>query len=159
MVQKPKVYVVGVGMTKFEKPGKRDDFDYPDMAKEAVFKALKDARVGYDEVKAACVGYVYGDSTCGQRALYEVGLSGCPVYNVNNNCSTGSTALLMAKQIIETGSADCVLALGFEKMERGSLMSKFMDRTNPMDKHVQLMADIAGEYNVKNLCNLVLFFF
>ncbi|CAK9829078.1 Sterol carrier protein 2 [Anthophora retusa] len=139
-----KVYVVGVGMTKFEKPGKRNDFDYPDMAKEAVTKALKDAGISYDCVKAACVGYVYGDSTCGQRALYQMGLTGCPVYNVNNNCSTGSTALLMAKQIIETGAVDCTLALGFEKMERGSLTSKFLDRTHPMDKHVELMSDMAG---------------
>ncbi|CAL7935850.1 unnamed protein product [Xylocopa violacea] len=112
------------------------------MAKEAVTKALQDAKLSYDNVKAACVGYVYGDSTCGQRALYEVGITGCPIYNVNNNCSTGSSALLLAKQIIESGNADCALAVGFEKMERGSLMSKFLDRTNPMDKHVQLMADI-----------------
>lgn len=144
MVRKESVYVVGVGMTKFEKPGTRDDFDYPQMAKEAVTKALQDARVSYDEINAACVGYVYGDSTSGQRALYEVGLSGCPVYNVNNNCSTGSTALILAKQIIETGKADCVLALGFEKMEKGSLTSKFNDRTNPMDKHVTLMAELSG---------------
>lgn len=144
MVQKESVYVVGVGMTKFEKPGKRDDFDYPQMAKEAVTKALKDARISYDEINAACVGYVYGDSTSGQRALYEIGLSGCPVYNVNNNCSTGSTALILAKQIIETGKNDCVLALGFEKMEKGSLTSKFNDRTNPMDKHVTLMAELSG---------------
>ncbi|XP_033331850.2 sterol carrier protein X-related thiolase [Megalopta genalis] len=139
-----KVYVVGVGMTKFEKPGRRDDVDYPEMAKEAVTKALQDARISYNTIKAACVGYVYGDSTCGQRALYEVGITGCPIYNVNNNCSTGSTALLMAKQLIDSGSVDCALALGFEKMERGSLMSKFTDRTNPMDKHVEVMADIAG---------------
>lgn len=131
-------------MTKFEKPGKREDFDYPVMVKEAVTKALQDAKVSYDNVKAACVGYVYGDSACGQRALYQIGFTGCPIYNVNNNCATGSTALIMAKQIIDTGSSDCVLALGFEKMEKGSLMSKFEDRTNPMDKHVELMADIAG---------------
>lgn len=140
-----KIYVIGVGMTKFEKPGRRDNFDYPDMAKEALTKALEDAKVPYTAVKAACVGYVYGDSTCGQRALYQVGLTGCPIYNVNNNCSTGSTALLMAKQIIEAGNADCVLALGFEKMERGSLTSKFLDRTHPMDKHIELMSDIAGK--------------
>jgi len=139
-----KVYVVGVGMTKFEKPGRREDFDYPQMAKEAVTKALKDARLQVSDIKQACVGYVYGDSTCGQRALYEVGMTGMPIYNVNNNCSTGSTALLLAKQIIESGNADCVLALGFEKMERGSLSSKYFDRTNPMDKHVETMADIAG---------------
>lgn len=140
-----KVYVVGVGMTKFEKPGSRDDFDYPDMAKEAVGKATKDAGIAYEDVKAACVGYVYGDSTCGQRALYEIGMTGRPIYNVNNNCATGSTALAMAKQIVQSGDADCVLALGFEKMERGSLTSKFLDRTNPLDKHVRVMADIAGK--------------
>ncbi|PSN52023.1 Non-specific lipid-transfer protein [Blattella germanica] len=109
---------------RFEKPGRRDDFDYPEMAKEAVTKALKDSRLQISDVKQACVGYVYGDSTCGQRALYEIGMTGMPVYNVNNNCSTGSTALFMAKQILESGNADCVLALGFEKMERGSLSSK-----------------------------------
>lgn len=144
MVQRSKVYVIGVGMTKFEKPGKRDDFDYPQMAKEAITKALQDARVPYNCVKASCVGYVYGDSTCGQRAIYEVGLSGCPIYNVNNNCSTGSTALYLGNQIVQSGNADCVLALGFEKMERGSLSAKYMDRTNPMDKHVETMMDISG---------------
>lgn len=150
MVLKQSVYVIGVGMTKFEKPGRRDDFDYPQMAKEAVTKALTDAKISYAEIQAACVGYVYGDSTCGQRALYEVGMSGCPIYNVNNNCSTGSTALMMAKQMVEGGSIDCALALGFEKMERGSLMSKFLDRTNPMDKHVELMIDVAGNFFALN---------
>lgn len=65
-----------------------------------------------------------GDSTCGQRSLYEVGMTGIPIFNVNNNCSTGASALIMAKQVIESGNADCVLAVGFEKMERGSLSSK-----------------------------------
>ncbi|XP_033183057.1 sterol carrier protein X-related thiolase [Bombus vancouverensis nearcticus] len=144
MSQRTKVYIIGVGMTKFEKPGKRTDFDYPVMVKEAVTKALEDAKVSYDNVKAACVGYVYGDSACGQRALYQMGFTGCPIYNVNNNCATGSTALMMAKQFIESGSSDCVLALGFEKMETGSVMPKYMDRTNPLDKHVELMVHIAG---------------
>lgn len=137
-----KVYVVGVGMTKFVKPGTGDD--YPELAKEAVTKALKDAKINYNEVQQACVGYVYGDSTCGQRALYEVGMSGIPIYNVNNNCSTGSTALFMAKQLIEGGVCDCVIALGFEKMAKGSLTSKFDDRTNPMDKHVLVLSNSHG---------------
>lgn len=94
------------------------------MAKEAVTKALQDAKLKYTDVQQAVVGYVYGDSTSGQRAVYEVGMTGIPVYNVNNNCSTGSSALYLGKQIIESGNADCVLALGFEKMERGSLASK-----------------------------------
>lgn len=142
--QKNKVYVIGVGMTKFDKPGARD-YDYPDMAKEAGQRALADARIPYAAIEQACVGYVYGDSTCGQRAIYHsLGLTGIPIINVNNNCSTGSTALFMARQLIQGGLADCVLALGFEKMEKGSLSAKFMDRTNPMDKHMEVMINRYG---------------
>lgn len=137
-----RVFVVGVGMTKFEKPGIREG-DYPEYAKEAIEAALRDSKLNIKDVQAATVGYVYGDSTCGQRAIYEVGMTGIPIFNVNNNCSTGSSALLLAKEFIESGR-DCVLAAGFEKMERGSLSSKFMDRTNPMDKHVTVMADLVG---------------
>jgi acetyl-CoA acyltransferase len=85
-----RVFVAGVGMTKFEKPGSRD-WDYPDMAREAGTAALADAGVAYSDVQQACVGYVYGESTSGQRAVYLLGLTGVPVVNVNNNCSTGST--------------------------------------------------------------------
>jgi sterol carrier protein 2 len=140
MASKKRVFVVGVGMTKFEKPGRRENWDYHDMAYEAGTKALQDAGIDYKEIKQVVVGYVYGDSTCGQRAAYRLGLTGVPIYNVNNNCSTGSTALYLAKQLIEGGITDCALALGFEKMERGSLSAKFQDRTNPMDKHMEYMS-------------------
>ncbi len=130
-----KTYVVGVGMTKFEKPGSRE-WDYPDMARESGSKALEDAGIRYDKVEQAYVGYVYGESTCGQRAVYELGLTGIPVINVNNNCSTGSTALFLAAQAVRSGVAECALALGFEKMQRGSLQSTFEDRENPMQRHV-----------------------
>ncbi len=133
-----KVYVVGVGMTKFEKPGSSSK-DYPQFAKEAGENALKDAGIPYAEVQQAAVGYCYGDSTCGERAVYELGLTGIPVYNLNNNCSTGSTALFLAKQLVEGGLAECTMALGFEKMQKGSLGSNFQDRINPMDKHVMAM--------------------
>ncbi|XP_013877439.1 sterol carrier protein 2 [Austrofundulus limnaeus] len=143
--QKNRVFVIGVGMTKFEKPGSRKDFDYPDMAKEAGEKALADAGIPYSAIEQACVGYVYGDSTCGQRAIYHsLGLTGIPIINVNNNCSTGSTALFMCRQLIQGGLADCVLALGFERMERGSLSAKFTDRVNPVDKHMEVMVNRHG---------------
>merc|ERR1712002_1203867 len=137
-------YVIGVGMTKFEKPGRRDDFDYPDMAREAGKRALADAGIEYSAVQHASVGYVYGDSCCGQRAVYEIGLTGIPVYNVNNNCSTGSTALMQAVQLVQGGIADCSLALGFEKMERGSLSAKYDDRTPPLGKHAEAMIEKGG---------------
>lgn len=94
------------------------------MAKEAITKALQDAKLQFSDIQQAVAGYVYGDSACGQRALYGIGMTGIPVYNVNNNCSTGSSALYLAKQIVESGNADCILAFGFEKMERGSLSAK-----------------------------------
>jgi sterol carrier protein 2 len=90
------------------------------------------------------VGYCYGESTCGERAVYQLGLTGIPIYNVNNNCATGSTALFMAKQFVEGGLVDCAMALGFEKMERGSLGIKYTDRTIPMDKHFKLMVEQRG---------------
>lgn len=138
-----KVFVVGVGMTKFEKPGSKE-WDYPDMAREAGTKALADAGLKITDVEQAAVGYCYGDSTCGERAFYELGHTGIPIYNVNNNCSTGSTALFMAKQFVEGGLAECAMALGFEKMEKGSLGVKYTDRTNPMDKHFKLMIELRG---------------
>jgi len=133
-----RTYVIGVGMTKFDKPGTKEG-DYPDWAKEAGEKALADAGVTYDKVQQAYVGYCYGDSTYGQRSVYGLGLTGIPVVNVNNNCSTGSTALFLARQAVQGGLVDCALALGFEKMEKGSLGVKYTDRTNALDKHLQTM--------------------
>jgi acetyl-CoA acetyltransferase len=136
-----RVNVIGVGMTKFQKPGASDEYNV--MGGNAIRAALSDAKIPYDQIQAAYCGYVYGDSTCGQRCVYEVGVTGIPVFNVNNNCSTGSTALMLGKQAIDAGM-DCVLVLGFEKMEKGALGSKYNDRTNPLDQHVVVMNDVQG---------------
>ena len=137
-----KVYVVGVGMTKFEKPGSREGWDYPDMARESGTKALTDAGVDYREIEQGYVGYCSGDSTSGQRALYELGMPGIPIVNVNNNCSTGSPALYLGAQSIRGGLADCVLALGFEKMQPGSLGGGASDRESPLTRHIKALAEI-----------------
>ncbi|MGK5551039.1 lipid-transfer protein [Actinomadura kijaniata] len=131
-----RTFVVGVGMTKFEKPGSRE-WDYPDMARESGTRALEDAGLSYDAIQQAYVGYVYGESTSGQRAVYELGITGIPVVNVNNNCSTGSTALYLARQAVRHGVVDCALALGFEKMQKGSLGSTYEDREQPMLNHLK----------------------
>lgn len=122
-------YVIGVGMTPFVKPSAAPG--YPDMAAVAVRQALADAGLEYSAIEQAYVGFVYGDSTAGQRALYPVGMSGIPIVNVNNNCSTGSTALFLARQAVQSGAADCVLALGFEQMRPGALGEVFTDRPSP----------------------------
>jgi sterol carrier protein 2 len=136
-----RTYVIGVGMTKFDKPGTKEG-DYPDWAKEAGTKALADAGIPYESVQQAFAGYCYGDSTYGQRAIYGLGLTGIPVVNVNNNCSTGSSALFLARQALKGGIVDCALAVGFEKMERGSLGMKYTDRTSAMDKHMTRMFEL-----------------
>ncbi|MCX5407590.1 lipid-transfer protein [Streptomyces sp. NBC_00335] len=137
-----KSYIVGVGMTKFEKPESRD-WQYWDMVKEAGDAALSDAGIDYGLVEQVPVGYCFQASTAGQRAAYELGLSGVPVYNVNNNCATGSTALMMARQFVEGGINDCVLALGFEKMKRGALGGGADGgdfKTSPVARHYGIMA-------------------
>jgi acetyl-CoA acetyltransferase len=118
-------------MIPFAKPG--TSAPYYEMGAQAARAALEDAGIGYDAIEQAYVGYVYGDSTSGQKALYPVGMTGIPIVNVNNNCSTGSTALFLARQAIASGAAECVLVLGFEQMSPGALGSVFTDRPTPFD--------------------------
>ncbi|SFM55511.1 lipid-transfer protein [Variovorax sp. OV329] len=137
-----RVFVAGVGMIPFVKPGANDP--YPVMGAKAGRLALADACIGYEAVQQAYVGYVYGDSTSGQRAVYGLGMTGIPVVNVNNNCSTGSTALFLARQAIEGGAADCVLALGFEQMKPGALNTVFNDQPSPFEDFEAQAAELVG---------------
>ena len=124
-----RIMVAGVGMIPFTTPSRTEPYQV--IAENAARAALADAAVEYRSIQQAYVGYVYGDSTSGQAALYGLGQTGIPIVNVNNNCSTGSTALWLARQAIETGAAECVLALGFEQMQRGALGSVWTDRPSP----------------------------
>ena len=132
--------VAGVGMIPFTKPGASEP--YPVMAAKAVRAALADAGIDFGKVQQAYAGYVYGDSTAGQRGLYEVGMTGIPVVNVNNNCSTGSTALYLARQAIAGGAADCVLAFGFEQMMPGAIGAMFTDRPSPFERFDAITAEL-----------------
>jgi len=137
-----KVRVAGVGMIPFTKPGQSEDWDV--MAEKAIRLALADAGVGYEQIQQAYAGYVYADSTAGQSAVYRVGCTGIPIVNVNNNCSTGSTALYLARQMVESGAADCVLAVGFEQMVPGALGMAFNDRKRTLDYHLSKQLEIQG---------------
>src|SRR5688572_19001717 len=138
-MQRP-VNVVGVGMIPFTKPGQSDP--YTVMGARAAKLALEDAGVDYAKVEQAYVGYVYGDSTAGQAAVYGVGLTGIPVFNVNNNCSTGSSALFLARQAVETGAVECALALGFEQMQPGALKGAYDDRPSPLARFAETMTSL-----------------
>ncbi|KAI0762598.1 thiolase-like protein [Fomes fomentarius] len=125
-----RTFIAGVGCTAFIKPRGQRTTD--EMGLEAATKALLDAGLTYDAIEAAYVGYCFGDSTTGQHALYQLGMTGIPITNVNNNCSTGSTALYNANNLVKSGLNECVLALGFERMSRGSLGTNFPDREPPI---------------------------
>jgi sterol carrier protein 2 len=129
-------YVVGVGMVPFATP--RTARPYDELAEAAVIAALADAGVDFEQIQQSYGGYVYGDSTSAQRVIYRVAQTGIPVINVNNNCSTGSTALWLARQAVESGAADCVLAFGFEQMQRGALTEHWTDRPGPLDAFAEL---------------------
>jgi sterol carrier protein 2 len=133
-------------MIPFTKPGASET--YPVMGSKAAALALKDAGVKYESVQQAFAGYVYGDSTAGQRALYEVGMTGIPIVNVNNNCSTGSTAIYLARQAIASGAADCALALGFEQMQPGALGQHFKDRPTPLDRFDETTDELVGHREI-----------
>lgn len=140
-MQRP-VHVVGVGMIPFTKPGASEPYTL--MGAKAAQLALQDAGVPYAAVQQAYVGYVYGDSTAGQAAIYGVGLTGIPVFNVNNNCSTGSSALFLARQAVESGAVECAIALGFEQMQPGALKGAWDDRPSPMARFAEVMAAHQG---------------
>ena len=141
-VSKRAVHVVGVGMIPFTKPGASESYNL--MGARAAQLALDDAGVPYDAVQQAYVGYVYGDSTAGQAAIYGVGLTGIPVFNINNNCSTGSSALYLARQAVESGMVECAIALGFEQMVPGPLKGAYQDRPAPMVRFVETMTAHQG---------------
>jgi len=133
------VFVVGVGLTKFSKPHARK-WDYPDIGREAASNALNDAGIDYSQIDAAVVSHVYGESTSGQKALYELGLTGIPIFNTNNNCSSASCALMLSRLLVMSGEYSCVLALGFEKMDSG-LTVKWDDRIHPSQRHFDRMEE------------------
>ena len=140
------VVISGVGMIPFVKPGTSQS--YQEMGAEASMFALKDAGIDYSLIQQVYAGYVFGDSTCGQAAVYRLGMSGIPVINVNNNCSTGSTALFLARQAVESGVAECVLALGFEQMVPGALGAIYDDRPNPLERFLESADEIDGKSEV-----------
>jgi sterol carrier protein 2 len=138
-----RVVVAGVGMVPFATPSKSESYDV--MAEGALRAALADAGVDLAAVQQVYAGYVYGDSTSGQNAVYRVGMTGAPVINVNNNCSTGSSALFLARQAVASGAVDCVLALGFEQMQRGALKEHWNDRPSAFARFDEVINRVQGD--------------
>ncbi|MFT4580487.1 MAG: sterol carrier protein 2 [Gammaproteobacteria bacterium] len=136
------INVIGVGMTPFKTP--KQSPSYVAMGRQAVREALDDAGIAYGSVEQAYASYVYGDSCCGQRVVYESGLTGIPIFNVNSNCSSGSSALYLARQALLSGQAECVLAVGFEQMTPGALSEHWTDRPTPLEKFIEVADSVLG---------------
>ncbi|KAJ9491261.1 hypothetical protein VN97_g1961 [Penicillium thymicola] len=145
MASQSQTYVLGVGMTQFLKP--RRTREYPELGYEAAVKALIDAHITYDDVQAGVACYCYGDTTSGQRIMYQLGMTGIPIYNTNNACATGSTGLHLARTLVKGGQADCVLVVGFEQMRPGSIKSVWDDRPSPLGPSTKIMEDTFGEHH------------
>jgi len=132
-----KAIVAGVEMVKFAKPGQQDP--YRVMASKAILGAVKEAGIAPALIQQAYGSYIYGDSTCGQHAMYDAFMTGIPVINVNNNCSSGSTALFLARQAVQSGAVECALAFGFEEMQPGALASHWDDRESPFGNFLDVL--------------------
>jgi acetyl-CoA acetyltransferase len=115
---KREVWVAGVGMTPF---GRAEGKTVVDLGTEAVRAALADAGLDYSAIEIAFCGHVGQGSTAGQRVLYEVGSTGVPIFNVENACASGTSALRSAVMAVAAGMCDVALAAGFERMGRGAL--------------------------------------
>jgi acetyl-CoA acetyltransferase len=138
-----KVVVAGVGMIQFSKPGTSPT--YIEMGADAVRLALKDAGLEYEKVQMAFAGYAVGDTTCGQAVLYRVGRTGIPVFNVNNACASGSSALFLARQAVESGAVECALAVGFEQMYSGPTRSAYPDRPFPRSEVQPIQDELCAD--------------
>eukprot|EP00397_Hematodinium_sp_SG-2012_P027453 GEMP01028848.1.p1 GENE.GEMP01028848.1~~GEMP01028848.1.p1 ORF type:complete len:416 (+),score=102.66 GEMP01028848.1:133-1380(+) len=126
-----RTFVIGGGLTPFMPTG-----DYKENATKAAAKALENARVDYGNIDAAVCSYCYGSPTCGQAALYELGLTGIPIFNTNNNCSSGASAIYLAAQLLKGGSAEAVLVLGFEEMDETGLAEAFPAKVSPVQRQI-----------------------
>jgi sterol carrier protein 2 len=142
-----KVFVVGVGMSKFVKPGRHSQ-SYIDFGKQAVQRALIDSGINYDHIECAFAGYVFESSCAGQRVFYEIGLTGIPIVNVNNNCATGSSAFNLAVNAVKYGQSQCVIALGFEQMQKGPLPMELSQTSHPVYKYAEPLIK-NGTFNPK----------
>jgi acetyl-CoA acetyltransferase len=120
------VFVAGIGMTKFDvydgqkgRPAK----EFYDLGSEAILQALKDAGMEWKDIQEAFCGSVYSGTACGHQTIEKIGMTGIPIVNIENACSSGSSAFRLAYQAVSADLYDVVIAVGFEVSPRGFLKS------------------------------------
>jgi acetyl-CoA acetyltransferase len=164
--------IAGVGMTKFGKQGERT---IEDIGREALIRAMKDASVGREDIEEVFCGSSYGGPLIGQRILRDLGMTGIPITNVENACSSGAAALREAAWAIKAGRAEAIAVIGVEKLTRfgggtlpleetdievnlGNVMPavyamrarRYMHETGATARHLAMIAVKAHEYGARN---------
>ncbi len=113
------VYVAGMGLI----PWKVYDKEHYDFGSEALLNALNDAEMSWNEMQAAFCGSVYQGTGSGHQLIKEIGLTGLPIVNVENACSSGSSAFRLAYLMVAAEICDVAVAIGMEKMPKGPIPS------------------------------------
>ena len=106
-------FILGAGMVPF---GKHADTTLSELGARAALMALADAGIERERIDAVFVGTQWGGSMVGQRMLKQAGLLGMPITNVENACSSGSTALRLARLSVGAGECEAVLVIGADKL-------------------------------------------
>ena len=110
------VEVAGIGLHPF---GRFEGKAVTDMGVAAVRAALADG------FQAAFCGTAYSGVAAGHRVLDALGMTGCPIVDVEAGCASGGAALMLAAGAIAAGQYDTVLVFGMEKMPKGIIRSSF----------------------------------
>ena len=107
------IYIQGGAMTRF---GRHPGVMAPELAQEAVLKAMADAGVSAGDIQAIYCANVLGGMILGQLVVRDLGFAGIPVYNVENACASGATGVHLARHALLAGQYDTVLVLGIEQL-------------------------------------------
>ncbi|MFC1532228.1 thiolase family protein [Thermodesulfobacteriota bacterium] len=120
------VVIAGVGLTRFDRyDGEkgRPLKEFYDLGSEAIQMALEDAGVEWNEIQGAFCGSVYCGTGAGHQSIEKIGLTGIPIINVENACSSGISSLRLAYQLVGAEVYDLLIVVGFESMPRGPIQS------------------------------------
>lgn len=165
-------HIAGVGMTRF---GKQSERTVEDIGREAMLAAMKDAGIGRNQIDEVFCGSTFGGSLIGQRILRDLGMTGLPITNVENACSSGAAAIREACSAVASGRADTILVLGVEKLTAlgggtiplektdieanlGAVMpavyamraKRYLHETGATAKHLAMIAVKAHEFGARN---------
>jgi len=132
------VVILGAAMKRFG----RYQESIIDLGAECSLNALKDAGVEWKDINAAYCSHVLMGVTVGQFILMPLGPTGIPIFNVDNGCAGGTTAMILARQAIGAGIYDIVLIVGIQKMGKGVLGPEILDlpETDRIQRNMGLLS-------------------